>query len=91
MSLPLPDLESGISLMIQQLLGSSELTGVFVLFFFVIVMVFFGMDLSVGMIILIPLVTILTVYGYFPVWLFGLIMLGVGAIIYIAFKNFLER
>lgn len=88
----LTEIEAPISQMIQSTVGSSIwIIGVITLLVFIIFMVYLGLDLTTGALILIPLIIILTAAGLLPAWVIvGLILVST-VIIALAVKQYTER
>jgi len=81
-----------ISEMFKTLLGHDYLAiSLFVIILFIVVIVFTGLDLTVGLMIMIPLIVFLTYYAGFPSWLMFVLVIGMGIVFYFALKQLLNR
>jgi len=72
---------------ISQTIGDPTLTGVIAFLLFVLLVIFSGMDLAVGLMILIPLILILASIGLMPYWMIYFAFLGMGVIVALAVRK----
>jgi len=75
---------------IGQTIGDPTLVGLVGLALFVILIVFSGMDLTVGLLILVPVIVLFSGAGILPYWLIYLAFLALGLIAAMAVKKWLE-
>lgn len=83
-------LESMISETIGLTIGDPTLVGVIGLGLFVVFLAFSGMDLTVGLLILAPLMILFASAGILPYWLIYILFLGMGVIAAMVVKKWLE-
>jgi hypothetical protein len=91
MSLSFAALQSLISGLFRGVIGSNILLGIIILVAFVVLAVFSGAELSVGLVILVPLLFLLVAAGLLPNWVIMFVAFGVGIIIYMAYRSQVER
>jgi hypothetical protein len=84
-------MEQFISSGVKMIIGDGVTLALVLLFFFILLVVFARLDLTVGLIVLIPLVLILAAYQGFPAWLVLIIAFGMVFIVYLAAKALLAR
>lgn len=85
----LQELEELIGQALGSTIGDPLVLALVCLFFFVILIVVVGMDLTVGLMVLIPLIVMLTAYQSFPQWILLLVAFGCGGIIYLAVRQWM--
>lgn len=76
-----------ISESFQQAIGDPMTTGLIVLFLFIIIMAVLKLELSVALIILVPLIAVMVTAGLFERWVFIIILFILGFIIWTAVKK----
>lgn len=91
MSLSFAALQSLVSGLFRGVIGSNILLGIIILVAFVVLAVFSGAELSVGLVILVPLLFLLVAAGLLPNWVIMFVAFGVGIIIYMAYRSQVER
>lgn len=81
-----------LSEMIQTIIGSNlEYAGFIALIAFLLFIVWFGLDIGVGMLIIVPLILILASAGLLPAWFVIPVVLVLIVFIFLAFKSATER
>lgn len=84
-------LEEFISLGVKSLIGDGFTLALVLLLLFLLLVIFSRLDLTVGLMIMIPLLLILTAYQGFPAWVMVIIILGMIFILYSAVKVLLNQ
>jgi len=88
----LSGITQSIGELIKTLFGYDYLAiSLFVIILFVVVIVFTGLDLTIGLMIMIPLIVFLTAYAGFPSWILFILVIGMGIVYYFAVKQALNR
>ena len=88
----LQQIENAIGDVVKTMLGNDPLAiSLFVILFFVLIIVFSGLDLTVGLMIMIPVIVFLTAYEGFPAWLMFILVIGMGITYYFALKQAFNR
>lgn len=84
-------LETFLSEGIQKILGSSDAVAIFAVLTFVVYAVFAGLDMTLALVILIPLLIALVAAGILQGWIVGVLAIGLALILYISIRNSMER
>ena len=80
-------IETMISEALQQAIGDPMTAGLITLFLFIIIMAVLKLDLSVALIILVPLIFVLAAAGLFEWWVMLFVLFAMGIIIWLAIKK----
>jgi len=91
MAAGLAEIELLIGNAIKLPIGDPFLIGLFVLLFFTVLIVFLGMNLTVGLMIMIPLLVMLVVYQGIPEWFLFVVVFGVGILFFLAVTKIMRR
>ena len=84
-------LEQFLSEGIQRILGSPEAVGVFALITFVVYAIFAGLDMTLALIVLIPLIVALGASGWLNPWVAVAVAGGLAFILFSIIRNSMER
>lgn len=83
-------IESMLGDTIGQTIGDPTLVGIVGVALFILLVAFSGMDFTVGILIMVPLLILFAGAGILPYWIIYLVFLGVGVIAAMVVKKWLE-
>jgi len=85
-------IEQPISQLIQNIVGSNlEYAGFLALLFFVLAAVWYGLDLTIGLLVFVPLILVLASAGVLPAWVVIPVALILIVMVAAAIRAYTER